>query len=98
MADTAASGQADIAARPRGYFLARLVIGLAQGAALYSLYRAFDAHVWPATDGLIFAPLLLVFLFVPLVLVQGLGEMRLRTLIVWAIAAAAILAALGWYD
>jgi len=98
MADTAASGQADIAARPRGHFLARLAIGLAQGAALYCLYRAFDAQAWPATNGLIFAPLLLVFLFVPLVLVQGLGEMRLRTLIVWAIAAAAILAALGWYD
>jgi len=98
MGDTAASGQADIAARPRGHFLARLAIGLAQGAALYCLYRAFDAQAWPATNGLIFAPLLLVLLFVPLVLVQGLGEMRLRTLIVWAIVAAAILAGLGWYD
>ena len=40
--------------------ITRAAIGLAQGFALYFLYQAFDAKTWPATDGLVFAPLVLV--------------------------------------
>src|SRR5579871_22973 len=43
----------------------RTVLGLAQGAALYLLYNAADAKVWPAIDGQVFAPLALTAVFVP---------------------------------
>jgi len=76
----------------------RLAVGLAQGLALYLLYRAFDAKGWPATDGEVFAPLVLTAVFVPLIVIQGAGNLRARTLIIWTIAAACIIAALAWYD
>lgn len=79
-------------------FLSRLVVGLIQGLGLYLLYRAYDAQSWPATDGLIFAPLLLVLLYVPLILSFALGGMRLGTAIVWTVVAACVLAGLAWYD
>lgn len=81
-----------------GLILFRLATGLAQGVALYLLYSAFDAKVWPATDGHIFAPLSLLALFVPLIAIQGAGNLRLRTLIAWTILAAVVVAALAWYD
>lgn len=78
--------------------IVRLVIGLAQGAALYFLYVAYDAKVWPADDGLIFAPLLMVALFVPLIVLQGIGTIRFKTLAIWSVSAAVILAGLAYYD
>jgi hypothetical protein len=59
--------------------LSRIAIGLMQGIALYLLQQAFEAKTWPATDGLIFAPLLAVAIFVPTIVVAGLGNMRART-------------------
>ena len=56
-------------------FLTRLCLGLAQGLLLYLLYRAVDAKVWPATQGLLFAPLLLVSLATPIGLTLALGAM-----------------------
>ena len=58
--------------------LARAALGLAQGGILYLLYRAdtLDPKVWPATDGLVFAPLVLVSIFVPLLAVAGIGNLR----------------------
>ena len=44
-----------------------LAIGLVQGAALYALYRAGLDKVWPATDARVFAPALMVFVFVPVI-------------------------------
>ena len=79
-------------------FLARLVIGLVQGLILYLLYFAHDQKAWPATDPNLFAPLLLVFLFVPLLALQGLGNLRKRTLILWTVIAVAIAAGFAWYD
>ncbi len=76
----------------------RLAIGLAQGLALYGLYRAADAQLWPATHPLIFAPLALVAFLVPLIAIQAAGNIRLRTLLPWLGAATAILAALAVYD
>ncbi len=78
--------------------LIRLIIGAIQGAALYGLYSAADAHVWPATSPSLFVPLSLIAFFVPLILLQGLTTIRATALIVWAIAAALILAGLGYYD
>ncbi len=79
-------------------FLARLVIGLVQGLILYLLYFLHDQKAWPATDPNLFAPVLLVFLFVPLLVLQGLGNLRKRTLILWAAVAVAIAAGFAWYD
>jgi hypothetical protein len=76
----------------------RTVLGLAQGAALYLLYNAADAKVWPATDGQVFAPLVLTAVFVPVLAAAGLGNLRLRTLAIWIAAAIVIVPALGAYD
>jgi hypothetical protein len=54
----------------------RIAIGLLQGLALYLLYLAYDAKSWPATNDLVFAPLLLAALFVPLLILQASGNMR----------------------
>src|SRR5690606_13806415 len=78
--------------------LIRLAIGLVQGLALFALHRAADGPGWPGADSLTFAPLLLIATFVPVLLLAGVGRLRGRTLLVWSIAAAAVLAFLGWYD
>ena len=77
---------------------ARLAIGLAQGVALYLLYRAIDSGSWPATNGLIFAPLLFVALYVPPLKLVSLGNMWISVATVWLIAAALAVAGCGWYD
>jgi hypothetical protein len=77
---------------------ARLGIGLVQGALLYLLYNASQHRAWPATQPLLFAPLLTMALLVPLVLVSSLGHMTRRQLLRWVASAAILVAALGWYD
>jgi hypothetical protein len=88
----------DETAPSRAIGMARLGIGLAQGSALYLLSHALDAKTWPATDGLIFAPLLMVFLYIPPLAIQGLGNLRARTFTIWVAFATALLAALAIYD
>ncbi len=78
--------------------ITRLVIGLAQGILLYGLYRAQDAHAWPATSGLSFAPILLLCLAIPPLLIQALGQMEPRRALSWAGVAALVIAGLGIYD
>lgn len=82
----------------RAIVIARAVVGLFQGLALYLVYLAYDAEVWPATNGLVFAPLLLTAVYIPLLVSQGLATLRVRTLAVWAVAATVIVAALAFYD
>ncbi|WP_293336309.1 DUF4153 domain-containing protein [Parvibaculum sp.] len=79
-------------------FSARLLIGLVQGLALYLLYSAHDDRTWPATSGYLFAPLLTLSLFIPLVALQGLGNLRMRTLLIWIGSAALLLVAFTLYD
>src|SRR6185503_7526763 len=81
-----------------GPLMARAAIGLLQGFALYLLYIAYDERTWPVTDGLVFAPVLLVSLFVPLLALQALGNVRSFTLAAWCGAATLIIAGLGFYD
>lgn len=76
----------------------RALSGLAQGAALYLLYEAAASRAWPASNDQVFAPLVLTTSLVPVLLVAGLGSLRLRTLAVWITAATLIVAALGVYD
>jgi hypothetical protein len=78
--------------------ITRAALGLTQGAALYLLYNAADAKVWPATDAQLFAPLVLTAVFIPSLALVGLGNLRLRTFAVWIAAATIITAALGAYD
>ena len=54
----------------------RIVLGLAQGLALYLLYRASDDHSWPATQPQLFAPLLMVALLIPIGVSQAAGRIR----------------------
>ena len=79
-------------------FLVRLAVGLAQGLFLYFLYHAQEAKGWPATSGMVFGPLLLTGIFIPLLLNQALGEMPMRRAALWALIATITLAALGVYD
>jgi len=76
----------------------RLGIGIVQGVALCLLYGAAETTAWPASNGLIFTPLLLVACFVPIIVITGLGNLRPRTLTAWAIAASALLAGLAAHD
>ncbi|HET7594746.1 MAG TPA: hypothetical protein VFK49_04780, partial [Stellaceae bacterium] len=78
--------------------MARLATGLAQGLALCLLYSAAEAELWPATQPLVFAPLLVIACFVPVIVLSGLGNMRRRSLLIWAAAAAALLAVLAIHD
>src|ERR1700744_1344331 len=89
----------DVETSPQsGRFVARLFLGLAQGAWLYALYRAMDMHVGPATEPTSFAPQVLTALYVPLLVSQAMGTMRLRTLLIWAVIATIATCGLGTYD
>ena len=75
----------------------RLGTGLLQGLALFLLHQAQEAKVWPATQPLAFAPLVLIALFAPFVILAGIGALRRNSLIVWALGAAAFAAGLAFY-
>ena len=91
----------------------RLGIGLLQGLGLFWLHRSVKAKgglcsaadeslcpqiSWPATEPLLFGPLLLVIAFLPLVLLAGVGRLRPLTLAVWTVVAGVALALLGLHD
>jgi hypothetical protein len=85
-------------ATSRSIAIARASVGLAQGIALYLLYRAAETKGWPTTAPHICAALQAVVVFIPVVVVAGLGNLRSRTLAAWAIVAAACCAGLAVYD
>ena len=79
---------------------ARLAIGVAQGAALWWLYRSAsepNAMVWPATRPEVFGPLAMILVMVPVLMLAGVGRMRWTVLLGWVVAATAFLALLGWH-
>ncbi len=76
----------------------RLAIGLLQGCALYFLYHAAKDRAWPASDPLLFAPLLLVFFFVPVLMMSALGRLPGRRLWQWMLVATVLAAGLGFHD
>jgi len=76
----------------------RILLGLLQGLVLYLLYRAGEVQVWPAPHSLLFVPLVLVALFLPMILISGLGHMNRRQLVRWGVLLAVLLAGLGCYD
>jgi hypothetical protein len=73
-------------------------VGILQGVALLALAEASERHIWPATDGLVFAPLFTIGMFMPTLVVAGLGNLRPQTLLWWAAAATVLCAACAVYD
>ncbi len=83
----------------RGVLAARLVTALVQALGLYLLAEAATgARAWPATQPLAFDPLLLLFFFVPVLVLVGLGRMPPRALAIWAAVAGVALVGLGCFD
>jgi hypothetical protein len=82
----------------RGLGLARIAIGVGQGAAAVALHQAYAFEVWPATDPPAFKALVLAAAYAPLVLLFGLGTLRWATLAAWSLVAAVMLGTLGWHD
>ena len=86
----------------RATTIARLAIGLLQGLALWWLVKASGegghAKFWPATQPTAFGPLFFVAAYLPVALLAGVGRLRLKTLLVWPVIAAAVLAFLAWHD
>ncbi|MFC5459585.1 DUF4153 domain-containing protein [Massilia niabensis] len=78
--------------------LLRTGIGLVQGLVLYLLYLVGDYDVWPAIEPLLFAPMLLVALFCPILLVSALGHLTRRQALLWVGGAAVLVALLAVYD
>jgi len=76
----------------------RIAIGFLQGVVLWALTEAADDKVWPATTPGLFGALAMIAMFAPFVLLGGLTQLRPRTLAIWAVFAAAVLAALGLHD
>lgn len=73
-------------------------VGLLQGAALFILTDASEQSIWPATDGLVFAPLFTIAIFIPTLIVAGLGNLRPQTLLLWAAVASVLCAGFAIYD
>lgn len=76
----------------------RLGIGLLQGCALYFLYHAASSQTWPATDSQLFAPLLLVSFFIPVLMMSALGHLANKAWWRWMLVATLIAASLAYYD
>src|SRR6266516_5842913 len=83
---------------PRSLVYLRLAVAFALGIFFYFLYHAYELRAWPAGDQLIFASIVTVALFVPLILVAGVGNLRPWTLAIWIVIATAICAGLAAYN
>jgi len=99
---TGGAGPHDVgeAGHRRRVALARLAIGLAQGIVLYLLLRASEGEgaTWSRQNPELFAPAVMVALFLPAVLLSGVGKLRLGVYAVWSVVAGAALALLAWHD
>lgn len=76
----------------------RLLTGLLQGALLYWLYSAAQDKAWPATEPWLLAPLMLMGLLLPVLLVSSLGHLSLRRIGLWMAGAALVLTVLALHD
>ncbi len=76
----------------------RLLVGLLQGIVLYFLYLSLKNATWPVTSPYLFAPLLLIFLFVPVLFISGFGHLETRRMWLWMLTVAIIVSVLGVYD
>ena len=77
---------------------ARIGIGLVQGLLLYLLYTAAQHRVWPASAPLLFAPLVMLGVLLPVIAISALGRMPRPALLRWIGAAFVVIALLAMYD
>lgn len=78
--------------------VARLVAGLLQGLLLYWLYSTAQDKAWPATEPCLLAPLMLMCLLLPVLLVSSLGHLSPRRIGLWMAGAALVLTVLALHD
>lgn len=83
--------------RPIHALVPRLGVGLAQGLILSALFAIRDFSLWPASAAGLLAGLTLAASFAPLLLLQGLGRIPARPLLIWTLSAALGVAGLGAY-
>ncbi|MFZ4606367.1 MAG: DUF4153 domain-containing protein [Caulobacter sp.] len=76
----------------------RIGTGLAQGLALWALTEIIDGKAGFSANPVLLGALEAVAVFAPFVVLAGLADMRRRTLVLWGVAAAVVLAALGAHD
>ena len=100
MSESEHPGGAGTPTPSRSLAIARIMVGLGQGLTLNALYPlTFPGDkFWPASNGLIFAPLLVTATFVPMVVISSLGNLRPRNLTIWTVAATALCIGLAYYD
>ena len=84
------------ASRSRDAAILRLAIGLAQGVLLFLLQKADESKAWPATQPMLYAPLLVCVLMVPLLPLAALSAMRRRNLLIWSAVATAVNGGAAW--
>lgn len=77
--------------------LTRFIVGFLQGVLLYFLYLSMSYNTWPATNGLIFKPLLVIFIFVPFIVIQGLGHFQKRIFPLWPLGLTLLLTILAYH-
>lgn len=78
--------------------LFRVLVGMVQGIALYGLYSAAKNQTDFASNALLFAPLVLIALFLPILFVVSLGHMPRKALLYWMLALLLALLGLAVYD
>lgn len=73
----------------------RIGIGLVQGLAIWALSEAERRDAWPSSDPGLFGALFFAATLTPFVVLAGITTLRGRTLAIWGIFAAAVLAGIG---
>jgi len=76
----------------------RITIGLAQGLLFFALFHTRALHLWPGDDAYLLSALALAGLFVPLLLLEGVGTIAPKRLLPLAGIATGMMALLGWYQ
>lgn len=76
----------------------RLAAGLLQGLLLYCLYRASEAHAWPSTEPFLFAPLVLLGVLWPVLLISSLSHLAPRKILLWLLVSGLVIGALACHD
>lgn len=83
--------------------IARLIVGFIQGYGLWGLVKLGlddpgNPHRWAPQHPALFGALLLVLLATPPILLNGVGALRPRALVIWGAVAAGLAAAIGAYQ
>jgi len=89
---TDADNPGSFATSPKTLAIAKLSVGLIQGALLYFLYASSEAKSWPATDRYLFAILATIGCAVPVLAINALGRLRSIVLVCWLVIASILCA------